>query len=403
MNPRLPPHVRSLSALRPKSIASPRRAARLSLRALCTAAPPVDGIPAPQWRVAKAIMRHDHAALDASLPALLSLLDRRGAGECWHKHGTFKEHLHECHNVLRLWLQPDALCRLGLFHSAYSNSYVNLAIFDPGEDRSTVREAIGEEAEALVHKLCVVPRHQIVWDELAERGVIPPEGMQTRHIRSGDAVSLSAAELRHLLVFTMADIAEQYAGWYDDVFDYPARGAIFAPGASLTAAGHRPAALWPGGCKPGLWVSHVSRLGRAVASHPHADGCPLPPVFARCSRVITPEEELEARDAYCRVVSDGEPSDENVRTLRHAAALNPFVGEPRTVLAQCLLARGDFDAAAAEAAEAMRLHCAWGTSWDKRMRWGGWIAWTRVLHNKATERSPWPESAWGAVNLGLVR
>ena len=46
-------------------------------------------------------------------------------------------------------------------------SYVNLAIFDPGEDRSSVREAIGDEAEALVHKLCVIPRHQIVWDDLA--------------------------------------------------------------------------------------------------------------------------------------------------------------------------------------------------------------------------------------------
>ena len=73
------------------------------------------------------------------------------------------------------------------------------------------------------------------------------------------------------------------------------------------------------------------------------------------------------------------------------------------MLAQCLLAEGDFDGAAAAAAEALRLHCAWGTSWDKRMRWGGWVSWTRVLLAKATERSPWPASAWETVNLGLVR
>ena len=56
----------------------------------------------------------------------------------------------------------------------------------------------------------------------------------TQHIRSGEPVRLSAEEVRHLLVFTMADIAEQYAGWYDEVFDYPAGGAIFAPGAAAS-------------------------------------------------------------------------------------------------------------------------------------------------------------------------
>jgi hypothetical protein len=119
----------------------------------------------------------------------------------------------DTHNVLRLWQQPTFLCRLGLFHSAYSNSYVNLAIFDQACDRPLVRDAIGAEAEALTHKLCIVPRHDIVWDHLAEDGRVPAEGMTTKHIRTGEAVQLSASELRHLLVFTMADIAEQYAGW----------------------------------------------------------------------------------------------------------------------------------------------------------------------------------------------
>lgn len=251
--------------------------------------------------MARALLRHDNSAIDPKLNELLGLLDSRGAGECWHKHGTFKEHLHETHNVLSLWLQPRALCRLGLFHSAYSNSYVNLAIFNPGEDRSTVKAAIGDEAEALTHKLCVIPRHQLVWDAegLAEAGAIPADGIATRHIRTGEEVRLSADETRSLLVFTMADIAEQYAGWYDEVFDYPANGAIFAPGAAVSTSGHQPAALWPGACRPGLWVSHVSRLGRAVASLPSSH--PLPPVLEECSAVLQPEEELRARDLYCQV------------------------------------------------------------------------------------------------------
>ena len=239
--------------------------------------------------------------------------------------------------------------------------------------------------------------------QLAEEGAIPAGGVHTKHIRTGEPLLLSAEELRHLLVFTMADIAEQYAGWYDEVFDYPANGAIFAPGAAASTEGHRPAALWPGACKPGLWVSHVSRLGRAVASMPHTAEAPLPPVFERCSRVLDAADELAARDIYCDIVNSGGAGRESIPALRRVCELNPFVGEPRTVLAQCLLATGDYVGAEQEAAQALRLHCAWGTSWDKRMRWGGWVSWTRVLHNKAVERSPWPESAWGAVNLGLVR
>jgi len=378
-------------------------------------ASPVASIPAERWGVVRALLRDDHAALDPQLPKLVHMLDERGAGECWHKHGTFKEHLVDTHNVLRLWGQPTFLCRLGLFHSAYSNSYVNLAIFDASADRQLVAGAIGAEAEALTHKLCVVPRHTMVWDTLAEEGKIPAEGMTVAHIKTGEEVHLSAAELRHLLVFTMADIAEQYAGWYDEVFDYPRSGAIFAKGAATSTVGHEPAALWPGACRPGLWVSHVGRLACAVASLPPSvdlGGAPLPPVFQNCSdsNWLTPENELRARDLYVSVTNQalGGPSPSNARAdatakLREAHRLNPHVGEPLTVLAQCLLADGDFEGGEAAAASALELHCAWGTSWDKRMRWAGWLAWTRVLLGRAREREPWPSSAWAAVNLGLVR
>ena len=88
-------------------------------------------------------------------------------------------------------------------------------------------------------------------------------------------------------------------GWYDEVFNYPKGGAIFAPGAAMSTQGHRPAALWPGECKPGLWLSHVSRIARAVASVTPTDAMPLPPVFNGCSTVLDPGDELRARDLYC--------------------------------------------------------------------------------------------------------
>lgn len=66
-------------------------AAGRGTRALATAsAPPVASIPAERWRVTRALLRDDLAALDPAVPGLLHMLDERGAGECWHKHGTFK-------------------------------------------------------------------------------------------------------------------------------------------------------------------------------------------------------------------------------------------------------------------------------------------------------------------------
>jgi hypothetical protein len=40
--------------------------------------------------------------------------------------------------------------------SAYSNSFVNLAIFKPDVERSKVADIIGKEAEELTHLFCVV-------------------------------------------------------------------------------------------------------------------------------------------------------------------------------------------------------------------------------------------------------
>jgi hypothetical protein len=70
------------------------------------------------------------------------------------QHGTFKQHLLGVWKILTVWDQPQALARCGLFHSAYSNSYVNLAIFKAGVDRELVKEDCGAEAEDLIYKFC---------------------------------------------------------------------------------------------------------------------------------------------------------------------------------------------------------------------------------------------------------
>ena len=116
---------------------------------------------------------------------------------------------------LALWQRSTELARCGLYHSAYSNSYVNLAIFDiNGGDRTVVRDDLGEAAEALVYKFCTIPRHELLTKALPPMlpaeggGGVPAAGVTTRHIVSGEAVHLSRAELHDFLVFQIADVAK---------------------------------------------------------------------------------------------------------------------------------------------------------------------------------------------------
>ena len=77
---------------------------------------------------------------------------------------------------------------------------------------------------------------------------------------------------------------------------------------------------------------------------------------------------------------------------------NPFVGEPHVVLGQVYLNKGRFE----EAERGLNLMLEWGSPWDKRMTWEGWVSWARVLLMKAKEKS-WPETSWGILNLGLTK
>ncbi|CAN6245524.1 unnamed protein product, partial [Urochloa humidicola] len=115
---------------------------------------------------ARPFLRGEEAEVDPALPGLIAVLRAADAGECWHKHGTFLAHLLDVHRILHLWGAPAAVSRCGLFHSAYSNSYVNLAIFQPDTGRAHVAAVVGAPAERLVHLFCVVPRQQLIHDDL---------------------------------------------------------------------------------------------------------------------------------------------------------------------------------------------------------------------------------------------
>jgi hypothetical protein len=339
-----------------------------------------------------ALARQDHAALEPRLGELVEILRRHGASEIWHKHGTFLDHLLGVWRILVAWRQPSDVCRLGLMHSIYSNSFVRMKLFDAAhaDERAAVRSLIGEEAERLVHVFCEIRREQLL---PGDDESVPADGLRVGLHRGDGTVQLSRRELGIFLVVTMADYAEQQFAWQD---------RLFAGAAGKPSRAGSPETLWPGDNRPGLWMRLNARLGRRAA----ACGVePLPPVFERCTRDVAADAERSARDLYWRAVcgaSQDQPADEVADALRSAAAANPYVAEPHVLLAQTHLSARRFAGARAEAETALDLLAQWGTSWDKRLSWHAWVAWTRVLLKAAHERD-WPDTAFGIISLGEVR
>ena len=130
------------------------------------------------------ILDDDYEAIDSSLPESIRQLKQRGSHRCWHKRSTFLQHLVSVHNMLRLWEQSKVSARVGLFHSAYSNSYVNLALLNPqqpSEYRAQLQTSIGAEAADVVYKFCIINRQVIVVETLLAQGAIPPQGIVVSH------------------------------------------------------------------------------------------------------------------------------------------------------------------------------------------------------------------------------
>ena len=341
----------------------------------------------------------DWARVDPGLPAILDRLFATGAGEDWHKAGTFKDHLLGVYRTLALWDQPREVRLLGLFHSVYANEFVDLKLF---ADRAELRALVGEEAERLIHTFCTMPR-SLFMRRLLEEGDLPEEGMVLERPGPGGGQPDLLLSMRDVAVFaiaTVADIAEQWHSWQDEIF----AGFPGSP-APRPVKDHWAAGMWPGPLKPTSWMlSVLSRLALPLSQMPEEWGLPTPPVFARCTAALDPEEEMQAATLYWQAVTRALPIASPAptrRALEAACRLNPFVGEPRLLLAQMALGESDWDRAAAEARAGLDLLSDWGTAWDKRVAWTGWVAWARILLQSA-ERQRWPQALPGLNGLGLV-
>lgn len=435
---------------------------------------------------ARPFLREAYDEIDPSLPEFMRVLRQVGASECWHRDSNFFRHLMGVYRILNLWNAPRTVARFGLFHSAYSNSYVNLAIFQPDADRQIVRDLIGDSAEELVHMFCIVPKQPLIHDDLlfhftdeelvsglkeSEKSmkeaeaedlelqklkiedqngnwlelhkthfkekleefflpewrrkiqkVLPADGVRVKHFRSGEDVEVPRRLVAIFLFMTMADFSDQMFSFQDSLFENTNGDAEYKGDAWTT--------LWPGEIKPGLWMNSISRMGalytlilREEKLFQREEGkrkngevknkkrgfeeieLVTPPVFDHCRAVVNPSDQVTARDLYWEAICmpAGEKNNKKAEALFvKVCELNPFIGDPHVVLAQIYNSQGRYEEAEKEAETALRLMLQWGTTWDKRMSWEGWVAWTRVLLAKAKEKS-WPHSAWGVLTLGLVK
>jgi len=356
--------------------------------------------------ITKLLIKDDISKVDPEIPKMIDLLTKQGANECWHKHGTFKEHLFHVWRILKIWEQNDVVSRCGLYHSAYSNSYVNLAIFKENEDRNRVADIIGKDAEELVYLFCRINRHELIFDKFlngisnVEELKVPKEGITLKHIKTGEPIHLTKEIICQMLIMTMADLADQHYGWQDRLFENE--------DGNLTYYGNNFTSLWPGDGKPGLWMSACSRMGRLALSCLDEDGTKsnikLAPVFNNCTVILTPEQERKSRDLYWNVVmskTEQNQHEEALKDLEEAIKFNPFIGEPHVLASQILLQKGRYEEGERHAFEALKIFGKWAAVYDKRISWEGWVAWSRVLLLNARKRT-WPTRSFGILNLGLV-
>jgi len=334
--------------------------------------------------VIHAILHEDETALDPDADKFLPILRKSSAMEIWHKHGHFYSHLHDVWQMLCAWGQPQEVCRLGLFHSAYSNSFVSMGLYNPdtAAGREELRAVVGKEAEELIWKFCVINRQKMETDAVANMS-IPAEGQTFKHIRTNEPVHCTAAEIGAFLVETLADYQDQSFGWQSDLEE------------GLTQA------LWPGSFKPTLRMSKVSKLASVARSHGQLKK--VPPIFDHCQKILKEEDERAARDLYWSAVCDSPEGkqDDLIGTLTKASEMNPFVAEPHVVRAQLLMQQQKWSAAADAAKSALRVFYDWATQWDNRMPLTAWISWTRCILLQSSFKE-WPNTHGGIESLGAV-
>jgi len=255
---------------------------------------------------------------------------------------------------------------------------------------------LGNEAEELVYKFCVVNRHQLIFEHLLPSGAIPKEGLTVKHIVTGEDVHLSSYVLAAFLITTVADFIDQKFAWQDYLHG--------TQDGKMTYTDGDPGYLWPSEGKPGLWVNW-SIVVATIIKKSNIENIVIPPLFNHFEGQITEVSEIQARNLYWEVItnySHSSKAPEATEILENICRLNRYIAEPHALLGQLYIQKNEWEKAEKHVNEALKLFQLWGTNWDKHMSWTGWVAWTRVLAHSIKEKT-WPKTSHGIISLGLVK
>lgn len=183
------------------------------------------------------------------------------------------------------------------------SSYVNLSLFSDGQDREEIATLVGKDAEELTYQFCAINRQSLIFDlcmplTTTTTPSIPEAGfvMEDLKKKDGTKIHLKRETVLQMVVLTIADFAEQYFGWQDGLFGRK-EGVFQGVGDDIDSA-----FLWPGTCKPGVFLYFLSALATLLRGTNYQ----VDAIFDRCSTTISREIEEDARNLYWEVVSNEE-------------------------------------------------------------------------------------------------
>ena len=122
----------------------------------------------------------------------------------------------------------------------------------------------------------------------------------------------------------------------------------------------------------------------------------IPPIFNNCEAVISYDDDIGARDAYWKVVTEENhlPITEQIELLEKVVSLNPFVGEPHMLLSQIYFRQMEYLKAAQEARSSLQKFFSLASCWDKRRSFEYWVGFSRVLLLRANRMLEGQDYSW---------
>ena len=128
----------------------------------------------------------------------------------------------------------------------------------------------------------------------------------------------------------------------------------------------------------------------------------MPPVCDNCVQILSSKDKIKARDLYWTVMAEQVwEAAKIIETLKQCVKYNPWAFEPHVLLAQKYLHANDSENTKQVAGRALEVQLQWRTAWDKRLLFGAWVAWTRVMYQRAEDELEWPTNSMNVINFGL--